>query len=82
MIMIHREFCNSSYQTTYITNVKKDNDDIYLYMIYMFFIFISIQLTILQRLRTIEQAQIKFTRIEEYREYEEEVPAEDPRHYT
>jgi len=80
--MIHREFCNSSYQTTYITNVKKDNDDIYLYMIYMFFIFISIQLTILQRLRTIEQAQIKFTRIEEYREYEEEVPAEDPRHYT
>ena len=81
MIMIHREFCNSSYQTTYITNVKKDNDDIYLYMIYMFFIFISIQLTILQRLRNIEEAQVKFTRIEDT-EYEEEVPAEDPRHYT
>lgn len=81
MIMIHRDFCNSSYQTTYITNVKKDNDDLYLYMIYMFFIFSSIQLTILQRLRSIEQTQIKFTRVEEYTD-DEEVPAEDPRHYT
>jgi hypothetical protein len=82
MIMIQREFCNSSYQTTYITNVKKDNDDIYLYMIYMFFIFISIQLTILQRLRTIEQVHITITRVEESSEYEQEVPAEDPRHYS
>ena len=77
--MIQRDFCNFSspyQQTIYIINVKKDSDDIHLYMIYLFTILCSMQLAILQRLRNLKQAENNTIVT-----YEEEQGAEDPMHY-
>lgn len=78
MIMIQRDFCNFSspyQQTIYIINVKKDSDDIHLYMIYLFTILCSMQLAILQRLRNLKQAENTVAT------YEVEQEAEDPLDY-
>lgn len=84
MIMIVDNFYNTSclgnIKLVYMIYLEKNSDDIYIYMMYIFFILSSIQLAILQRLRNIEQAQITFTRVEESSEYEQELPAEDPIH--
>jgi hypothetical protein len=82
--MITYELYNTSslgnIKLVYMIHVEKNSDDIYIYMMYIFFILCSIQLAILQRLRNIENAQVTFTRIEDT-EYEQELPAEDPIHH-